>query len=81
MKIFRIIATDGPYIKSKYILAKNKKQAKEWVSSYVVFSNYLIDTIQVEDVKAFWDTLSESEQDQFKKALVNNFFNKEICDE
>lgn len=78
MKIFRVIATDGLFIKSKYILAKNKKQAKELASLYG-FSNYIIDTIQVENTNAFWNTLSDLEQDQFKTALLNNyFFNKEV---
>lgn len=78
MKIFRVIATDGLFIKSKYILAKNKKQAKELVSLYG-FSNYIIDTIQVENTNAFWNTLSDLEKDQFRTALLNNyFFNKEV---
>lgn len=78
MKIFRIIATDGPHIKTKHILAKNKKQAKEFASLHS-FSNYIIDTIPVENPNAFWNTLSDSEKEQFKKALLcNYFFNKEV---
>ena len=77
MKIFRVIATHGPYIKATYILAKNKKQAKELTFQYG-FSNFLIDTVQLENANNFWKDLSETEQNQFKKALVNNFFKQEV---
>lgn len=74
MKIFRIIASDGPYIKSMYIMGKNKKQAKELAFQYG-FSNFLIDTIQPDNGINFWNALSDLEKNQFKQALINNFFN------
>ena len=77
MKIFRVIAADGPCIKSKYILSKNAKKANEIAFQYG-FSRFLLDTAQFENAIDFWDSLSEVEQEQFKRALINNFFKKEI---
>lgn len=80
MKIYRIVATEGPFIKSKYILSKNAKKAKELAARHG-FSYFLIDKVQIENAMDFWNSLSEIEQTQFKNSLINNFFNKEICDE
>lgn len=77
MKIFRVIAADGPCIKSKYILSKNAKKAKE-IASRHGFSNFLIDKVQLENAKSFWYSLSEEEQVQFTIALLNDFFREEI---
>lgn len=77
MKIFRVIATDGLNIKSRYILSKNAKRAKE-IASHYGFSNFLIDTVQIEHANDFWNSLSEAEQVQFSMALLNNFFREEI---
>ena len=77
MKIFRIIATDGPSIKSKYFLAKNAKKANE-MAYQCCFSRFLLDTVQIENANGFWNFLSEAEQEQFKQALINNFFKEEV---
>lgn len=77
MKIFRVIATDGLIIKSRYILSKNVKKAKEMAFQYG-FSHFLIDTIQIENAIDFWESLSKEERKQFEQALLNNFFREEI---
>ena len=77
MKIFRVIAADEKHVQTIYILAKNAKKAKEVASQYG-FSNFLFDAIYPTDTIEFWDSLSNVEQKQFERALVNNFFKKEI---
>lgn len=77
MKIFRVIEPDGTIIKYKYIMVKNKKQAKE-LAIQNGYSNFMLYEVQPEDASSFWRTLSELEQNQFKKALINNFFKEEV---
>lgn len=78
MKIYRVIASDDPFmVETRFILAKNKKDAKK-IALQNGFSRVLIDTTQPENAISFWNTLQEIEQDQFKQALVNNFFNQEV---
>lgn len=78
MKIFRVIAADGPCIKSIYILSRNAKKAKEISTSQYGFSNFLIDKAQIENANDFWNSLSKEEQVQFTIALLNDFFGEEI---
>ena len=77
MKIFRVIAADGPNVQTIYILSKNAKKAKEIASSHGG-SKFLINAIYPMNAADFWNSLSNAEQKQFERALVNNFFKKEI---
>lgn len=77
MKIFRIIASDDPFVVTRFILAKNKKEAKK-IALHYGFSRFLLDTTQPKNAISFWENLEPVEKDQFEQALVNNFFNEEV---